>query len=187
MRIHRGVAAAVADDDGVTVARAGTSLIVASLGHSAACRCVDGRTRCSADIHALVAAAVPARAVAVAGHRPDELTAAGDVGGAVGHLLGALHDLFGDRLLHHFRAQDLLGKLDAIGVINTLRRDLAQAVHAVLHRFLGAHRVLVGGSGLGGVGDLFLPCFHLGDAHFQRGFLLGDDQFIPCLNVGFFI
>ena len=134
-----------------------------------------------------MASAVPARAVPVAGHRPDELTAAGDVAGAAGHLFGALHDLFRDRLLHHFRAQDLLGKLDAIGVINTLRRDLTQAVHTVLHRFLGTHRVLVGGGGLGGIGDLFLPGLHLGDAHFQRSFLLGHDQLITGLNVRFLV
>ncbi len=60
VRIHRGVAAAVADDDGVAITRTGTGLVVAGLGHGAARRCVDGRTGSRTDIHTLVVAAVPA-------------------------------------------------------------------------------------------------------------------------------
>ncbi len=78
--IHGAVAAAVADDDRVAIARC---------PHRPCCNppwspCRLPKRRWAyrpgTDIHALVAAAIPARAVPVAGHRPDKLTAAGDIG-----------------------------------------------------------------------------------------------------------
>ena len=58
--IDGGVAAGVADDHRITIARTGTGLVITRLGHGAARRCIDGRTGRGTDIHALMAAAIPA-------------------------------------------------------------------------------------------------------------------------------
>ena len=58
--IDRGIAAGVADDHRITIARTGTGLVITRLGHSATRRCIDGRTGRGTDIHALMAAAIPA-------------------------------------------------------------------------------------------------------------------------------
>ena len=172
VRIDRGVAAGVADDDRVAVAGARARLIVARLGNGAAGGGVDGRARRGADIHALVAAAVPARAVAVVGYRPDELAAAGDVLGFVGHLLGADDDLLVHGLLDGLGREDRLLQQGAVGIINILQRHESDAVLALLQGLGGTLGVLVGLGGLGAEGDLLLPRLHLGDADFQQSLLL---------------
>ena len=174
----------VADDDGVAVACTRTGAVIAGLGHRTACRSVNGRTGGGADIHTLVAAAVPAGAVPIAGHRPDKLSAAGDIGCTRGHLFGAHRNFFSHRLLGHHSAQNLLGKLIAICIIHPLCRHSADAVLARLGHPLGAGVQIIGLSGFGGIGDLFLPAFHLGDAHLQRLLLPHHGQCIAGQDLG---
>ena len=130
-----------------------------------------------------MAAAVPARAVAVVGYRPDELAAAGDVLGFVGHLLGADDDLLVHGLLDGLGREDRLLQQGAVGIINILQRHEADAVLALLQGLGGALGVIAGLGGLGAEGDLLLPGLHLGDPHLQRRFLLGHDEGIAFLNV----
>ena len=172
------------DDDGVAITVARTGAVIAGLGHRTACRSVNGRTGGGADIHALVAAAVPAGAVPVAGHRPDEPSAAGDIGCAGGNLFGTHRNFFSHRLLGHHGAQDLLGKLVAVCIVHPLCRHSADAVFTLLGNALGTGVQLFGLGGLGGVGDLFLPAFHLGDAHLQRLLLPHHSQCIAGQDLG---
>ena len=182
--VQGGVAVAVADDDGVAVAVACTGAVIAGLGHRTACRSIDRRTGGGADIYALVAAAVPAGAVPIAGHRPDKLSSAGDIGCTGGHLFGAHRNFFSHRLLGHHSAQNLLGKLIAVCIVHPLCRHGADAVLTLLGNTLGTGVQLVGFGGLGGVGDLFLPAFHLGDAHLQHFLLPHHGQCIAGQDLG---
>ena len=174
----------MADDDGVAVAVARTGAVVAGLGHRTACRSVNGRTGGGTNIHALVAAAVPAGAVPVAGHRPDKLTSAGDIGCTGGNLFGAHRNFFSHRLLGHHSAQNLLGKLIAVCIVHPLCRHGADAVLALLGNALGTGVQLFGLGGFGGIGDFFLPAFHLGDAHLQRLLLPHHGQCIAGQDLG---
>ena len=116
-----------------------------------------------------MAAAVPAGTIPVAGHRPDELSAAGDIRGCTGGcLFGAHRNFFRHRLLSHHSAQDLLRELIAVCIVHPLCRHSADTVLARLGHPLGAGVQIIGLGGFGGIGDLFLPAFHLGDAHLQR-------------------
>jgi hypothetical protein len=57
----------VANDDRVAVAPARAGALITRLGDRAGSRGIDGRACCRADIHALVAAAVPAGTVFIEG------------------------------------------------------------------------------------------------------------------------
>ena len=133
-----------------------------------------------------MAAAIPARAVAVPRHRPDELTAAADVcrRTVLCDLLGANDHLFVHRLPDGLGGKDGLLQQHAVGIVDVLHGDAAQAVLALLQGLGGPLGVLVGLGGLGAEGDLLLPRLHLGDADFQQSLLLGHDQLVALLDIG---
>ena len=107
-----------------------------------------------------------------------------DIGCTGGNLFGAHRNFFSHRLLGHHSAQNLLGKLVAVCIVHPLCRHGADAVLALLGNALGTGVQLFGLGGLGGVGDLFLPAFHLGDAHLQRLLLPHHGQCIAGQDLG---
>ena len=184
VRIHRAVSTAVVDDDRVAIARTCTGLVVTRLGDGTACGGVDGRTGRGADVHALVASAVPARAVAVVRHRPDELAAAGDVLGAGSHLLGAFDHLLVHRLLDDLGGKHALVHKDILGVVDVLEGHTAQTVLALLEHLGGSLRIFVGFCRLRGECDFFLTGLDAGDAHLKASLFFGDDEVVALKDAG---